>query len=215
MIQWVYERAKQADILSDVVVATDDERILRRVEAFGGRVLMTAQTHRSGSDRAAEAAEELGLKTDDIVINIQGDQPAFDPRCLSEVISPLSKDPAVHMSTLIHKIQDPEETKDPSCVTCVFDSEDFALYFSRSPIPFGASGSVSFDFFKHLGVYAFRKHFLTHFASLPQGVLETVERLEQLRPLEHGFRIKVVETRYDSIEVDTELHVQMAEAVLK
>ncbi len=176
---------------------------------------MTAQTHRSGSDRAAEAAEKLGLKTDDIVINIQGDQPTFDPRCLSEVISPLSKDPAVHMSTLIYKIQDPEETKDPSCVTCVFDSEDFALYFSRSPIPFGASGSVSFDFFKHLGVYAFRKHFLTHFASLPQGVLETVERLEQLRPLEYGFRIKVVETRYDSIEVDTELHVQMAEAVLK
>jgi 3-deoxy-manno-octulosonate cytidylyltransferase (CMP-KDO synthetase) len=215
MIQWVYERAKQADILSHVVVATDDDRIYRCVEGFGGRVLMTAQTHRSGSDRAAEAAGKLDLDSEDIVINIQGDQPAFDPRCLSEVVSPLLEDPAVHMTTLIYKIQDPDEIKDPTCVTCVFDSENYALYFSRSPIPFGANDSAPFDLFKHIGVYAFRKHFLDHFASLPQGVLEAVEKLEQLRPIEHGFRIKVVETRYDSIEVDTPLHVQKAEEILR
>jgi 3-deoxy-manno-octulosonate cytidylyltransferase (CMP-KDO synthetase) len=214
MIQWVYERAKQADILSDVAVATDDEKILKCVEGFGGQVLMTAPTHRSGSDRAAEAAEKLGLQDEDLVINIQGDQPTFDPRCLSEVVSPILKDPAVHMTTLIYKIQDPAETNDPSCVTCVFDNENFALYFSRSCIPFGMNASVHFDLYKHLGVYAFRKHFLDYFASLPQGTLETIEKLEQLRPMEHGLRVKVVESSYDSIEVDTLSHIQDVEAVL-
>jgi 3-deoxy-manno-octulosonate cytidylyltransferase (CMP-KDO synthetase) len=214
MIQWVWERAKQATILANVVVATDDERIYGCVEGFSGRVLMTASTHRSGSDRAAEAAQALGLEDDDIVINIQGDQPAFDPRCLSEVVSPLIDDPELVMTTLIYRITDPAEIEDPNCVKCVFDKNNFALYFSRSPIPFSC-GSEQPDMFKHLGIYAFRKHFLERFASLPQNRLEGVERLEQLRAMEHGYRIKVVETHYDSKEVDSPSDIEKVEAVLK
>lgn len=214
MIQWVYEKAQQVTVLTDVVVATDDERIYECVKGFGGQVLMTAPTHRSGSDRAAEAAQALGLKDEDIVINIQGDQPAFDPRCLSEVVSPLMEDPELVMATLIYKITDPAEIEDPNHVKCVFNKEYFALYFSRSPVPFGRDGSASFDIFKHLGIYAFRKHFLDSFASLPQGRLEAIEKLEQLRAIEHGFRIKVVETTYDSKEVDRPEDVHKLEAVL-
>lgn len=132
MIQWVYERAQASSVLDEVAVATDDERICRCVEGFGGRVVMTAPTHRSGSDRAAEAANILGLTAEDIVVNIQGDQPAFDPRCLEEVISPLIEDPHLGMSTLIYKITDPAEITDPNHVKCVFDENHFALYFSRS-----------------------------------------------------------------------------------
>ena len=214
MVQWVYERAREAAILSDLVVATDDERIYRCVEGFGGRVLMTVPSHRSGSDRAAEAARKLNLHDDDIVINIQGDQPAFDPRSLSEVVSPLIDDPELVMTTLIYKITDPAEIKDPNHVKCVFDKDHFALYFSRSSIPFGREGSQSFDIFKHLGIYAYRKHFLDRFASLPQGRLEAIERLEPLRAMEHGYRIKVVETRYDSQEVDRPEDIEKIEMVL-
>ena len=214
MVQWVYERAKEVAILSDLVVATDDERIYRCVEGFGGRVLMTALTHPSGSDRAAEAAQALGLRDEDIVINIQGDQPAFDPRSVSEVVSPPLEEPALFMSTLVYKIKDPAEIKDPNHVKCVFDKDHFALYFSRSSIPFGREGSQPFDIFKHLGIYAYRKHFLDRFASLPQGRLEAIERLEPLRAMEHGYRIRVVETRYDSKEVDSPEDIEKIEMIL-
>jgi 3-deoxy-manno-octulosonate cytidylyltransferase (CMP-KDO synthetase) len=214
MIQWVYERTKQAADLTDVVVATDDDRIYACVKGFGGRVLMTASTHRSGSDRAAEAAQALGLQDEDIVINIQGDQPAFDPRCLPRLVSPLIQDLQLVMGTLVHRMTDSAEIKDPNHVKCVFDEEHFALYFSRSPIPFGRDGSASFDTFKHLGIYAYRKHFLDHFTSLPRGRLEAIEKLEQLRALEYGYRIKIVETPYDSQEVDRPEDIQKLEAVL-
>ena len=214
LIQWVYEKAKQAAILDDVVVATDDERIYGCVEGFGGRVLMTAPVHRSGSDRAAEAAQALGLKDEDIVINIQGDQPAFDELALSEVVAPLKEDPGLVMSTLVCKITDPAEINDPNHVKCAFDKDHFALYFSRSTIPFDRDGSSTFNFFKHLGIYAFRKHFLDRFASLPQGGLEALEKLEQLRVLEYGYKIKVVETKYDSKEVDTPSDVEKLEKIL-
>jgi len=214
LVQWVYEGAKQTAILSDVVVATDDERIYRTVESFGGRVLMTAPTHRSGSDRVAEAAGKLDLSNQDVVINVQGDQPAFHPKCLSEVVSPLIEDQALYMSTLIHKIEDPDEVKDPNCVKCVFDNNGFALYFSRSPIPFNRDDSASGEVFKHLGIYAFRKDFLDRFVSLPQGRLESVEKLEQLRVLEQGYRIKVVETRYDSKAIDTPSDIEKLDTVL-
>jgi 3-deoxy-manno-octulosonate cytidylyltransferase (CMP-KDO synthetase) len=214
LVQWVYERAKQTGLVSHVVVATDDERIYRLVEGFDGQALMTAPHHRSGSDRVAEAAGKLGLQNEDVVINIQGDQPAFDPRCLLEIVSPLKQDPALDMSTLIYRIKDTHEVKDPNCVKCVFDNDGFALYFSRSPIPLNRDASAPCDVFKHLGIYAFRKRFLDRFASLPQGRLEEIEKLEQLRVLEHGYRIKVVETRYDSRAVDTPDDIKKLEAVL-
>jgi 3-deoxy-manno-octulosonate cytidylyltransferase (CMP-KDO synthetase) len=214
MIQWVYERAKDAELLEDVVVATDDERIFAVVKEFGGPVIMTAPVHRSGSDRAAEAAQTLGLEDEDIVVNIQGDQPDFDTRCLSEVVAPLVNDPKVVMATLIYKITNPAELEDSNHVKCVFDNEHYALYFSRNLLPFAPQGEVTFDVFKHLGIFAYRKHFLSHFASLPQGRLEAIERLEHLRAMEHGFRIKVVETCYDSLEVDMPEDIQKLEAVL-
>jgi len=214
MIEWVYERANKAAIVSDVVVATDDKRIYDCVEGFGGRVLLTTRAHRCGSDRVAEAAEKLGLQDNDIVINIQGDQPAFDTRCLSEVVSPLIDDSDLVMATLIYRIRDRHEIKDPNHVKCVFDKDHFALYFSRSPIPFARDGSESVHIYKHLGIYAFRKHFLERFASLPPGRLEATEKLEQLRAIESGYRIKVVETRHDSKGVDIAADVQKLEDVL-
>ena len=214
LIQWVYEKAQGAAILSDVVVATDDERIYRSVEAFGGRVLMTATTHRSGSDRAAEAAGKLGLENEDVVINIQGDQPAFDPRCLGEMMSPLAEDPSLYMSTLIYRIRNAGEVQDSNCVKCVSDKDGFALYFSRSPIPFNREVAEPCDMFKHVGIYAFRKHFLDRFTSLPTGRLEAIEKLEQLRAMEHGYRIKVVETGYDSIAIDTPSDIEKLETLL-
>ena len=215
MIQWVYERAKDAALLTDVVIATDDDRIQVAVENFGGTVMMTASVHRSGSDRVAEAADQLGLEDQDIVVNIQGDQPAFDQQCLSEVVAPLVDDLDTVMSTLIFKIIDPAELFDSNHVKCVFDHEDFALYFSRALIPFAPKDRIDFDVYKHLGIYAYRKHFLTHFVTLPQGRLEMIERLEQNRVLEYGYRIKVVKTVFDSLEVDRPEDINKLESVLK
>jgi 3-deoxy-manno-octulosonate cytidylyltransferase (CMP-KDO synthetase) len=215
MIQWVYERAKGAELLTEVVVTTDDERIRSVVKDFGGTVIMTSADHRSGSDRVAEAADAMGLDGEDIVINIQGDQPAFDTGCLAEVISPLLDDPDAVMSTLIYKITDPAELFDSNHVKCVFDVENNALYFSRALIPFAPKDEITFEVFKHLGIYAYRRHFLTRFASLPQSRLETIERLEQNRVLEYGYRIKVVKTAFDSLEVDRPEDVKKLEAVLE
>lgn len=215
MIQWVYERAVGAGFFSDVMVATDDERIFRAVEGFGGRAVMTASFHRSGSDRAAEAVQGLALEGEDIVVNIQGDQPAFDKRCLAEVVSPLAADPDLDMSTLVYRIKNPAEITDPNHVKCVFTADYFALYFSRSLMPFPAKEGSSGDVFKHLGIYAFRKHFLETFTKLPEGRLEKTEKLEQLRALEYGYRVKVVETGFNSIEVDRAEDIPKLEAVLK
>ena len=215
VIQWVYERARQVALLNDVVVATDDERIFACVEGFGGQVLMTSSDHRSGSDRAAEAAGMLGLNDEDIVINIQGDQPALDSRPLPEVVAPLQGDPELVMATLIRKMTDPEEMRNPNNVKCVFDRDGFALYFSRSLIPFDRDASQSTEAYKHVGIYAYRKHFLERFNSLTTGRLETIEKLEQLRVLEHGYPIKVVETSYDSKAVDTAEDIGTIELLLR
>lgn len=215
MIQWVYERATKARLFSDVFIATDDDRIFAAVKEFGGSVVRTAPFHRSGSDRVAEAAELLKLNHEDIVVNIQGDQPAFDARCLAEVMLPLESDSDLVMSTLIYRITNPAEYHDSNHVKCVFDAKHFALYFSRSLVPFAPKGKPAFDVFKHLGVYAFRKHFLDTFIGLSQGRLERIEKLEQLRAMEHGYPVKVVETIYDSLEVDRVEDIQKLEAVLK
>jgi 3-deoxy-manno-octulosonate cytidylyltransferase (CMP-KDO synthetase) len=151
----------------------------------------------------------------DVVINIQGDQPALDGRCLSQVVSPLIEDPDLVMSTLVSRMSDPAAIEDPNCVKCVFDSHHFALYFSRSPVPFHRDGSMSSETFKHLGIYAFRKHFLKRFAVLPSGRLEIVEKLEQLRAMEQGYRIKVVETDFDSKAVDVPEDLKRVEALLE
>ena len=203
MIQHVYERVLQAKTLSYAAVATDDERIFAAVQGFGGRAVMTSPRHRSGTDRIAEAVANLGLDDNDIVVNIQGDQPLFAPAQIDEVAAPLLADPSLPMSTLIYKIVREEEITHPNAVKVVFDADHFALYFSRATIPYVRDGGQRADYFKHHGIYAYRRDFLATFTHLPEGKLERLEALEQLRALEHGYRIKVVVTAHDSVEVDT------------
>ncbi len=219
MIQHVYQRVGSASLVDKVVVATDDQRIVSVVEQFGGQAIMTSPANRSGTDRAAEAAVHLGLGSGDIVVNIQGDQPLVDPRCIDQVVKPLQKDPELGMSTLAFRIVDQREYTDPKDVKVTLDNDGFALYFSRSPIPWDRDGDKLPPAFKHLGIYAYRCEFLQEFSKLPQGHLERIEKLEQLRALEHGYRIKVVVTPYDSPEVDLPVDIEriekkMAQAVI-
>ncbi len=205
MIQHVVERAQAVGMLTRVIVATDDKRIGDCVESFGGEYVMTRSDHVSGTDRLAEAAEKIGISEHDVVVNIQGDQPLFPDEVVEQVAKPLLDDPALPMSTLIYKIVRPEEINDPNHVKTVFDVNNHALYFSRSPVPFqrNPEEEVSPTYYKHLGFYAYRKGFLLSFVALPEGEWERFEKLEQLRALEYGYTIKVVLTQYDSIEVDT------------
>jgi 3-deoxy-manno-octulosonate cytidylyltransferase (CMP-KDO synthetase) len=184
MIQHVYERVLRARTVSFAAVATDDERIFAAVCAFGGRAVMTATRHRSGTDRIAEAVETMGLGDDDIVVNIQGDQPLFEPVQVDEVVGPLLEDPSVPMSTLIYRIVREEEITHPNAVKVVFDCDHFALYFSRATIPFVRDRQKRADYFKHHGIYAYRRGFLRTYPALPEGTLERLEALEQLRAIE-------------------------------
>lgn len=202
MIQCVYERAAGAEMVDEVVVATDDDRIYRTVTGFGGRAMMTAPGNRSGTDRIAEAAGKMQLAEADIVVNIQGDQPLFHPSGIGQVAAPLMEDPELPMSTLAFRIVDPVEITNPKDVKVTFDRRGNALYFSRSPIPFGRDPDTVFDTYKHLGIYAYTKRFLDIFRNLPDGRLEHIEKLEQLRALEYGYPIRVVITEHDSPEVD-------------
>jgi len=203
MIRHVYERVLKAKSVSFAAVATDDERIFAAVKAFGGRAVMTSPRHRSGTDRIAEAVESLNLRDEDIIVNIQGDQPLFEPNQVDQVVGPLLQDASVPMSTLIYRIVRAEEIAHPNAVKVVFDRDHFALYFSRATIPFMRDAGRKAEYFKHHGIYAYRRDFLRAFAALPEGILERVEALEQLRALEQGYRIKVVVTPHDSVEVDT------------
>lgn len=214
MIQRVYEQTRKSDVVSKTVVATDDQRIFNAVEAFGGHAVMTSEACRSGTDRVAQTADILKLGPDDIVINIQGDQPVFHPGIIDELISPFSDDPGLVMSTLAFKIQDKREITDPKDVKVVFDNHGFALYFSRAQIPFPRDGETTADYYKHLGFYAYKKGFLDTLISLPTGMCEHVEKLEQLRVLEYGFRIKVVVTAHDSPEIDLPEDIKRIEAKL-
>jgi 3-deoxy-manno-octulosonate cytidylyltransferase (CMP-KDO synthetase) len=214
MIQHVYERVVQARTVSLAAVATDDERIFTAVQRFGGRAIMTSTTHQSGTDRIAEVVTHLGLALSDIVVNIQGDQPLFEPIQIDEVAKPLLDDPDLPMSTLIYKIIREEEVTHPHVVKVVFDHDYNAIYFSRATIPFVRDRGHEVSYYKHHGIYAYRRQFLDTFTKLPQGTLERLEALEQLRALEHGYRIKVVETYYDSVQVDTPQDLERVKRIL-
>ena len=213
MIEHVYERAAAAPGIDAVVVATDDERIAAAVTAFGGVVRMTRSSHRTGLDRIAEVAADLRCE---LVVGVQGDEPAIDPRAIAAAIEPLISDPTVQMSTLRCRLTDRDDISSRHVVKVVVDLDGNALYFSRSPIPYvppepveagphdgGMGGGFSRLIYKHIGLYAYRRAVVGELASLPQTPLEIAESLEQLRALEHGFRIRAVETQYDSIGVDT------------
>jgi len=203
MIQHVYERVLRSSVVTYAAVATDDERIFAAVERFGGRAIMTSPQHRSGTDRIAEAVAGLDLADGDIVVNIQGDQPLFEPVQVDQVVAPLRADPAIPMSTLIYRIVREEEISHPNAVKVAVDAQGFALYFSRATIPYVRDAGLQADYYKHHGIYAYRRSFLDTFAGLPGGTLEKLEALEQLRALEFGYRIKVAVTEFDSVEVDT------------
>ena len=198
VLQHVYERASQARYLTKLIVATDDERIYEAARKFGAVVRMTRSDHLSGTDRVAEVAS---AETAGLIVNILVDEPLIDPSAIDAASLSLIEDADLSMGTLKKKIEDSNEIGNPHVVKVVTDRAGDALYFSRCPIPYVRDGSVIH--YKHIGLYVYRRKFLLRYSELPVGPLEQVERLEQLRALENGYRIRVVETEYDSLGVDT------------
>jgi 3-deoxy-manno-octulosonate cytidylyltransferase (CMP-KDO synthetase) len=214
MIQYVVEGVRRARGVSRVVVATEDERIKAAVEAFGGEAIMTRPEHRTGTDRVAEVAAHL---TADIYVNVQGDEPLIDPGTVDAVIAEMAEDNSVQVGTPCTAIVEPKDIMDPNIVKVVRDFEGNGLYFSRAPIPWVRDTFATREVrhWKHIGLYAFRRDALLEFPTLPPGELEGIEQLEQLRWLENGFRIRVVETNYDAVSVDVPADVERVEKLLR
>jgi 3-deoxy-manno-octulosonate cytidylyltransferase (CMP-KDO synthetase) len=202
MIRHVWEKAKQAKILDEVIIACDNELVEKVASRFGAKTVLTSKSHLSGTDRIAEVVNPLDVK---IIVNIQADEPLIQPMMIDSVARALLDDKDVSMATLRKRINDEALINDPNVVKVVVDKFDFALYFSRSRIPYPAenSGVEEPVYYKHIGLYAYTKDCLFNFKNLPVSNLEKTEKLEQLRVLEEGFRIKVIETKYDTIGVDT------------
>lgn len=230
VLQHVYERAAKALSLSDTFIATDDERVRDVVTSFGCRVIMTAATHASGTDRIAEAVrilceEGYPLAAGDFIVNVQGDEPLIRPEMIDQLVS-LMEEGRCPIGTLARRISSPEEVFDPNIVKVVFTADGYALYFSRSPIPYhrdffppakdrGATPDMSrVTLFKHIGMYGFTREGLALFTRLRPGRLEEAERLEQLRALENGMMIKVGETAFDTVGVDMPQDVARVEECL-
>ena len=210
MIVHVYERVRQARGLDAVIVATDDERIAAAVIRHGGDARLTRADHRTGTDRIAEVASQLSCG---IVVNVQGDEPLIDPRTIEDVVRPLVDDPSLPMATVRRAISDPADYQSPHVVKVTVDTRGDALYFSRAAIP-GRPGHETGRLLPpchaHIGLYAYRRDFLLTLAELPQTPLEQIESLEQLRALEHGFRIRTVSTLSDTVGVDTPEDLELA-----
>jgi 3-deoxy-manno-octulosonate cytidylyltransferase (CMP-KDO synthetase) len=203
MLEHVWDRVNMARYLTGAVIATDDQRIYDAARSFGAAVRMTRPDHVSGTDRVAEVASTDGAE---LIVNIQGDEPLIDPAAIDAAILPLTHEPAIQMGTLKKRIEDVREIGDPNVVKVVTDRFQNAIYFSRSTIPFvrgAAAGDTGVVHYKHIGLYVYRRDFLLRYSDLPIGPLEEAERLEQLRALENGFKIRVVETEYESLGVDT------------
>jgi 3-deoxy-manno-octulosonate cytidylyltransferase (CMP-KDO synthetase) len=213
MIRWVYEAVCQSKLIGEVIVATDDQRILEAVQSFGGKAVMTSPDHTTGTDRVAEVARKL---RSEIIVNVQGDEPLIKGSIIDMAIKPLLADDALPMSTLITRIEETKDWLNPHIVKVVIDQKSFALYFSRSPIPFprdlhidrleshpfGTKRALPKRVFKHIGTYVFRRKFLLKFSKMKPTPLEKLEKLEQLRALENGYPIKVSIVDYEPICVD-------------
>ena len=201
MIEHVYRRVAASKRVSQVIVATDDLRIATRVHDFGGKVRLTKATHETGTDRLAEVAASLDC---DVVVNVQGDEPLIDPHAIDELVAPFANEPSVQMTTLFRRINDAAELTNPNIAKVVIDRGGFALYFLRAPIPYVRDPRGGWPpMYRHIGLYGYRRKTLLVLASLEPTPLERAEALEQLRALEHGIRIKTVETRHESFEVNT------------
>ncbi|RLC26309.1 MAG: 3-deoxy-manno-octulosonate cytidylyltransferase [Deltaproteobacteria bacterium] len=212
MFWHVYERARKCPELSQVVIATDDDRIASNAKELNVPVIMTRNDHISGTDRVLEAAEIIGVPEDAVVVNIQGDEPTFDPAMLSELVQPFESDD-INVTTLARKIS-PKEAENPDFVKVVFAKDHKALYFSRSPVPASRDGKEG-ELYGHIGLYAFRMRILRQFVILGPSRLETIEKLEQLRLLENGIPIHVVTTNYISIGVDRPEDIKTVSKILQ
>ena len=211
LIRHVYERVLLSSVVSRAAVATDDERVAKAVRDFGGEAVMTSTEHACGTDRVAEAVKHTG---GDIIVNVQGDEPLIDPAVIDSVCKLIMKDEEIVCSTAASPITDEAEYKNPNAVKVVTDLRGRALYFSRSPLPFYRDGGFS-GAYLHTGIYCFRRDFLERYASLEQTPLEKAEKLEQLRILEHGYRIGVVVSDYRSAGVDTEEDLEIVRRLIR
>jgi len=215
LIEHVYRRVASVAEISEVVVATDDARIVAAVEAFGGQARLTSSAHRSGTDRLAEVFATVEC---DVVVNVQGDEPLIQPEAIRQALEPFWLDAQLQVSTLKTRIRELGTLMSPHAVKVVTDAEGYAVNFSRRPDPpVGPGIAVDLErvvYFKHLGLYAYRRAFLLEFAKWPPSPREEAEKLEQLRMLDHGVRVRVVETPHDSIGVDTPEDLARAEAAL-
>ena len=218
MIQWVYERTCRAKKISDVFVATDDDRIFNVIESFGGKAVMTPSDLPSGTDRVARVVEKMDV---DAVINVQGDEPLIEPEAIDLLVDTLLQDAEAPMATLARKITDPEEMGNYNSARVIIDKNSNALYFSRLPLPFvrdiqdNREWINHFPYYDHIGIYAYRKEFLLRYSSLPYSMLEAAEKLEQLRALENGYRIKVGVGDFNPICVDIPDDVMRVERRIK
>jgi 3-deoxy-manno-octulosonate cytidylyltransferase (CMP-KDO synthetase) len=214
MIERVYEQTKKAKRIARVVVATDDERIAQAVKSFGGEAMMTRKDHHCGTERVAEVAAHFSAA---IYVNVQGDEPLIDPEAIDSLVSAMEEESEIHVATPCSLIRQPAEIMDPNVVKTAIDFDGNALYFSRAPIPWvrDTGASVAARHWKHIGLYAFRHEALLDFPTLPPGELERVEQLEQLRWLENGYKIRVVESEYDAVSVDVPADVAKVEKILR
>lgn len=213
LVRRVYEQTLKSKLLTQVVVATDDKRIYDAVFSFGGEAVMTSKRHKSGTDRIVEAIRDIKC---DIVVNIQGDEPFIDPQDIDKAVKPLVRDKKLNVSTLAVRMKESMELKDANAVKVIFDKNSNAIYFSRGVIPYSKAPEVKkYKYYKHIGLYAYRMDFLKKFAKAKQSELERIEKLEQLRILDMGEKIKVVVTKNDSIGVDTKADLAKARKLAK
>lgn len=200
MIEWVFKRAKKSN-LDELIVATDDRRIYDEVVNFGGKAIMTSEKHTNGTSRIAEVCQKM--KDYDVIINIQGDEPLIEAEMINTLISIFKENDELVMATLKHKLSSKEEIENPNNVKVITDKNDYALYFSRAVIPYPRKENME-AYYKHIGIYAYNNDFVQEYAKMSSTILEESESLEQLRVLENGYKIKVLETRYEPIGVDTQ-----------
>ncbi len=215
LIEWVWESASKVSSFTDIFIATDSEEIIASAKKFGGKIIRTSTVHKSGTDRVAEAARKLNISGKDIVVNIQSDEPMIQPSSVENLISSLSKSKSFNMATLIYSSSKIEEFQNSNVIKVVVDSDDFALYFSRSPIPHYREKHKNFMFLKHLGIYGYKMDFLQKITTLPVSSLEEKEKLEQLRVLENGCKIKVIRSAFDSESVNIEEDFKVVEKLLQ
>ena len=211
MIEWAYKRTKLSN-LDEVVVATDDERIYKEVERFGGKAILTSKEHENGTSRIAEVCTKY--EDYDVIVNVQGDEPLIEPEMINSIINSFKEDDTISMSTLKYKIDTMEEIENPNYVKVITDKKGYALYFSRSVIPYPRKLDIQ-NYYKHVGIYGYKRDFVVEYAKMEPTPLELSESLEQLRALENGYRIKVMETPYKIIGVDTQEELEKVREYIK